>query len=75
MPSCLLHFSNDGSIKIWDENKILISEFTLDDTLNAACFLGDAGNVVMSFKNHIFFIDRRKGKFSYPAVSLSAEND
>ena len=66
--SCLLHFSNDGSIKIWDENKILISEFTLDDTLNAACFLGDAGDVVMSFKNHIFFIDRRKGKISSPLL-------
>ena len=55
-------YSEDGSVKIWDENKILISEFLLDDSLNAACFLGDAGDVVISFKNHIFYIDKKKGK-------------
>ncbi len=39
-----------------------MSEFQMDNTLNAACFLNDGGDLIASFKNHIFFIDRTKGE-------------
>ena len=56
--------SDDGSVKIWDDHKTLVSEFLLDDSLCSACFLNGAGDVLIGFKNHIFFLDRRKGVFA-----------
>ena len=56
------HFSPDGLLKIWDETKTQVSEVQLDESLTSACFLNAFGDVVIAFKNHIFFIDRAQGK-------------
>ena len=56
------HFSPDGLLKIWDETKSQVSEVQLDESLTSACFLNAFGDVVVAFKNHIFFIDRAQGK-------------
>jgi len=52
--------SSDGGIKIWDENKVLVTEVMLEDSLSAAAFLNDAGDLLVGFKNHIFYIDHSK---------------
>ena len=56
--------SSDGSLKIWDEKKVLISEVMLDSTLTSGCFLNGRGDVVIGFKNHIFKIDHSKCKLT-----------
>lgn len=32
-----------------------------DRSLSAACFLNNTGDLIIGFKNHIFFIDHTKG--------------
>lgn len=33
-----------------------------DRSLSAACFLNNTGDLIIGFKNHIFFIDHTKGR-------------
>lgn len=95
-------FSLNGVIRIWDENKHLVTEIFMDKleidenilqeepgrkkikvdeqgrktvedegedrssafqdrSLSAACFLNNTGDLIIGFKNHIFFIDHTKG--------------
>ena len=60
--SYLLHCSYDGAIKIWDENKFLMTEVMLEESLSAACFLNDMGDLLVAFKNHVFYIDHGRCK-------------
>ena len=63
-PHCVFClFSSDGAIKIWDENKFLMTEVMLEESLSAACFLNDLGDLIVGFKNHIFYIDHAKCKW------------
>lgn len=36
-------FSKDSSVKVWSEDKVLLREIVLDNTLNAVCFLNSRG--------------------------------
>ena len=60
--SCkILLNSADGMVKIWDERKSLLTEITVDDGLSSACFLNNAGDLLLGYRNHIFIISHRKG--------------
>jgi hypothetical protein len=39
----LTYFSKDGSIKIWNNGKVLVREIIMDRTLTAVCFLNSSG--------------------------------
>ena len=67
-------FSSDGAIKIWDENKFLMTEVMLEESLSAACFLNDLGDLLVGFKNHIFYIDHAKCKWFINLI-LQVPND
>ena len=54
--------SCDGAVKIWDEQKTLMTEITLDDSLSSACFLTSQGDLMIGYKNHLFVIDHSKSK-------------
>lgn len=54
--------SADGVIKVWRENKVLLTEIQLAESLNTVCFLNDTADLLVGFKNHIFFIDANKGR-------------
>ena len=47
-----------------------MTEVMLEESLSAACFLNDLGDLLVGFKNHIFYIDHAKCKcfvnFIYP---------
>ena len=58
-------FSLDGAIKVWDETKVLMTEVMLEESLSAACFLNDMGDLLVGFKNHIFYIDHTKCKIFF----------
>lgn len=55
-------FSSDGAIKVWEEAKVLLTEVMLEDSLSAATFLNDMGDLLVGFKNQIFYIDHTKCK-------------
>ena len=55
--------SCDGAVKIWDEQKTLMTEITLDDSLSSACFLTSQGDLMIGYKNHLFVIEHSKSKF------------
>ncbi|XP_070192502.1 uncharacterized protein [Littorina saxatilis] len=52
--------SNDGAIKIWEEDGALLTEIMLDETLSAACFLNKSADMIIAFQKHIFFIHHTK---------------
>ena len=54
--------SADGVIKVWDAHKSLMTEFTLNSTLSAACFLNNRGDLLVGYNNHIFVIHHSKGE-------------
>ena len=57
----LFSSSKDGCVKIWSSDKCQVSEIILDSSLTSACFLNKKGDLVVGYKNHIFFIDHNKG--------------
>ncbi|CAH1265289.1 WDR87 [Branchiostoma lanceolatum] len=52
--------SGDGAVKIWDSQKVLVTEITLDDSLSCACFLNNRADLLVAYKHHIFTIPHRK---------------
>ncbi|KAK6176305.1 hypothetical protein SNE40_014612 [Patella caerulea] len=52
--------SVDGAIKIWDEQRLLLTEIMMDGSLSSVCFLNNKADLIMGFKNHIFYIDHTK---------------
>lgn len=59
----LICYSSDGGIKVWDESKVLVTEVMLEESLSAATFLNEMGDLLVGFKNHIFYIDHTKCKY------------
>ncbi|CAB4005181.1 uncharacterized protein LOC110065605, partial [Paramuricea clavata] len=56
--------SKDGSIKIWNNGKVLVREIIMDKTLTAVCFLNSSGDLLAGFKNHVFCISHEKAQLS-----------
>ncbi|XP_078595948.1 uncharacterized protein LOC144873010 [Branchiostoma floridae x Branchiostoma japonicum] len=52
--------SGDGAVKIWDTQKVLVTEIMLDDSLSCACFLNNRADLLVAYKHHIFTIPQRK---------------
>ncbi|KAH9503741.1 hypothetical protein Btru_066529 [Bulinus truncatus] len=52
--------SNDGALKIWNEDQAVLTEIFLDTSLSSVCFLNNLGDIVVGFQKHIFFIDHSK---------------
>ncbi|XP_046841279.1 uncharacterized protein LOC124435388 [Xenia sp. Carnegie-2017] len=70
--------SKDSSVKVWSENKVLLREIVLDNTLNAVCFLNSRGDLLVGFKNHIFLISYEKAQlstFGNKMVATCSESD
>ncbi|XP_052781074.1 uncharacterized protein LOC128217749 isoform X5 [Mya arenaria] len=68
--------SSDGAIKIWDENKVLLTEVMLEESLSAAVFLNEMGDLLVGFKNHIFYIDHSKlcPTFKPPEIEMETSD-
>ncbi|KAL4225908.1 hypothetical protein ACF0H5_013896 [Mactra antiquata] len=68
--------SCDGGIKIWDEDKVLLTEVMLEESLSSACFLNDMGDLLVAFKNHIFYIDHTKlcPTFKPPEIEMETSD-
>ncbi|ESO89998.1 hypothetical protein LOTGIDRAFT_164698 [Lottia gigantea] len=64
--------SVEGAIKIWDEERYLLTEIMLDDSLSSALFLNNKADLVVGFKNHIFYIDH---KHICPHLKFDGEED
>ena len=47
----------DQYIRIWNENKVLLSELKLDESLSYGTFLNSAGDVLVGFKSQLFVIE------------------
>ncbi|XP_077862230.1 uncharacterized protein LOC102809590 [Saccoglossus kowalevskii] len=52
--------SSDGMIKVWDLTKTLQAEIQVDDTLSTVGFLNKKADLLIGFRNHIFFIHHSK---------------
>ncbi|XP_048581685.1 uncharacterized protein LOC5517160 isoform X2 [Nematostella vectensis] len=52
--------STDGFVKLWDQQKMLLREIALDDTLTAVCFLNLKGDIIIGLKQQLFFISHEK---------------
>ncbi|CAD5125281.1 DgyrCDS13526 [Dimorphilus gyrociliatus] len=55
-----LSSSIDGVLKIWLEEKVLITEINLETPLTASAFLNNFGDVLIGWKNHLFLIHHTK---------------
>ncbi|XP_064606035.1 uncharacterized protein LOC135470917 [Liolophura sinensis] len=62
-----MSYSEEGSIKIWDSDKLLLTEIFLGGAdhqgeiiLSSACFLNNQGDLLVAYLNHIFIIDHTK---------------
>ena len=51
-------FSDDGAIKIWGFDKILLTEIWLDESLTCCTFLNSHADLLVGWKNHIYIINR-----------------
>ena len=54
--------------------KFLMTEVMLEESLSAACFLNDLRDLLVGFKNHIFYIDHAKCKWFINLI-LQVPND
>ncbi|XP_071815858.1 uncharacterized protein [Apostichopus japonicus] len=52
--------SGDGIIKVWNQDKVLCTEILVEDSLTSAKFLNQLGDILIGYKNHLFFIHRSK---------------
>ncbi|KAH3816567.1 hypothetical protein DPMN_118085, partial [Dreissena polymorpha] len=68
--------SVDGAIKVWDENKVLLTEIMLEESPSSAAFLNDMGDLLVGFKNHIFYIDHTKlcPAFKPPEIEMETSD-
>ncbi|XP_077181487.1 uncharacterized protein LOC143831866 [Paroedura picta] len=55
-----LSCGSDSMIKLWDSQKNMLAEITLDSTLSTACFLNSSGNILLAFKNDIYILPLSK---------------
>lgn len=55
-----LFSSSDSTIKLWDTQKNLVADITLDNTLSTACFLNSSGDILLAFKNDIYVLSHSK---------------
>ena len=51
-----------------------MTEVMLEESLSAACFLNDLRDLLVGFKNHIFYIDHAKCKWFINLI-LQVPND
>nr|XP_034960877.1 uncharacterized protein LOC118080053 [Zootoca vivipara] len=58
--SLFLSCGSDSTIKLWDTQKNLVADITLDNTLSTACFLNSSGDILLSFKNDIYVLSHSK---------------
>ncbi|KAJ6668310.1 hypothetical protein lerEdw1_015687 [Lerista edwardsae] len=58
--SIFLSCGLDFIVKLWDLQKKLIAEITLDNTLNTACFLNSSGDILLAFKNDLYLLSHKK---------------
>jgi len=49
-------FSGDGVIKIWDQDKTLLREIMMNDTLTVASFLNTRGKVIVTINSESRFV-------------------
>lgn len=47
-------------IKLWDSQKNMLAEISLDNTLSTACFLNSSGKILLAFKNDIYTLPLSK---------------
>ncbi|PIK39582.1 hypothetical protein BSL78_23589, partial [Apostichopus japonicus] len=52
--------SGDGIIKVWNQDKVLCTEILVEDSLTSAKFLNQLGDILIGYKNHLFYIHRSK---------------
>lgn len=55
-----LFSSSDSTIKLWDTQKNLLAEITLDNTLTTACFLNNYGDILLAFKSDLYILSHSK---------------
>ncbi|XP_061474384.1 uncharacterized protein LOC133380669 [Rhineura floridana] len=58
--SIFLSCGSDSMIKLWDIQKNLVAEITLDITLSAACFLNSSGDILLAFKSDLYVMSHSK---------------
>ncbi|XP_032997762.1 uncharacterized protein LOC117042324 [Lacerta agilis] len=58
--SLFLSCGSDSTIKLWDTQKNLVADITLDNTLSTACFLNSSGDILLAFKNDIYVLSHSK---------------
>lgn len=49
---------NDNFVRIWNKQKVLLTEIRYDSSLKYAVFLNNFGSVLISFKSQLFIIPR-----------------
>ncbi|XP_067319604.1 uncharacterized protein [Anolis sagrei] len=54
--SIFLSCGSDTVIKLWDLQKNLLAEITLDNTLSTACFLNSSGDILLAFKSDLYLL-------------------
>ncbi|XP_077995881.1 uncharacterized protein LOC144449243 [Glandiceps talaboti] len=67
--------SSDGMIKLWDSSKTLQTEVILDTSLSTVGFLNKKGDLLVGFRNHIFFIDHSKVNPSHAGMLEDVQDD
>nr|XP_020670827.1 uncharacterized protein C3orf22 homolog isoform X3 [Pogona vitticeps] len=58
--SVFLSCGSDSMVKLWDMQKNLLAEITLDNTLTTACFLNSCGDILLAFKSDLYFLSHSK---------------
>ncbi|XP_062825873.1 uncharacterized protein LOC100552577 isoform X2 [Anolis carolinensis] len=66
--SIFLSCGSDTVIKLWDLQKNLLAEITLDNTLSTACFLNSSGDILLAFKSDLYILPLTK------ALGISKRN-
>lgn len=64
LQSWALFHSAEGAIKVWESDKTLLTEISLDEGISSATFLNNQGDVLVGYKNHIFIIGHSKGQWT-----------
>ncbi|XP_042303397.1 uncharacterized protein LOC121920330 [Sceloporus undulatus] len=66
--SIFLSCGSDTVIKLWNLQKFLLAEITLDNTLSTACFLNSSGDILLAFKGDLYIMSHSK------ALDISTTN-
>ncbi|XP_038054589.1 uncharacterized protein LOC119726802 isoform X2 [Patiria miniata] len=72
--------SSDGAVKVWDADKLLLTEIALDEPISCARFINARGDLMMGYMNHLFVIDHTKilpssSKTQFPDENLETESE